>query len=119
MEEWIRRSISELRSEVDSLRESQHRIEGRVTSLSELCTELEHEIGGAPRVGIRGERKNMRQRIHDLENDRAAAIAATAALETARAVRSETWTRAQKIGLFAFAAGGFVIALLSLLLTHH
>lgn len=112
------RLIAEFRSGIESLRRGQSKLEGKVDDLAELCTEIEHEIGGAPRVGIRGDRKSMRDRLHDLENDKAAALAATAALEAVQAMKRETWTNFQKIGLFVFAGGGFVIALLSLVLTH-
>lgn len=112
------RIIAELRGGIESLRDGQRQIEVKVDDLKELCDEIEHEIGGAPRVGIRGSRRSMRQRLHDLENDRAAAMAAQAALDATANLKRETWSTFQKVGLFIFAGGGFIIALVSLLLTH-
>lgn len=111
------RIIAELRGGIDSLRDGQRKIEVKVDDLAELCAEIEHEIGGAPRIGIRGSRRSMRQRLHDLENDKAAATAAEAALAAATAVRKEAWTTFQKAGLFVFAGGGFVMALITLIHT--
>lgn len=70
------------------------------------------EVGGAPDVATRQGRLTMRDRIHDLENDTAAATAAKAALEAATAARIGQWTVREKTLVGLCAIGTFAMSLL-------
>ena len=64
--------------------------------------------------------RSVRQRLHKLENDNAAAKAAEAALVAARAMQGQTWTKRERVGLFLFAgfgAFGTVVSVAVLLTT--
>lgn len=70
------------------------------------------EIGRVPTVASRGNRKSVSDRLHDLENDRATALAAQAALEASRDARRHAWSTWEKALLFAFAAATPILAAL-------
>ncbi len=92
------------------------------------------EVGTVPDHRYReADRRTVTNRLHKLENDNAAAKTAHAALEASEQARSQAiaameqsrlqaeeakkhrWSTLQKIGLFAIAFSGTVIALLGLI----
>lgn len=79
-------------------------LRAELADLGRTVAALEYEVGGAPKVAMRGSRKSMRDRLHDLETDREAARAARVALEAATTIRQAAWTRGEKVALFVFAA---------------
>ena len=111
----------------DTLEARLSRIESALGDLRVAVAELRHvadeaiedlraidaEVGGAPTTDTRLGRLTLRARVHALENDRAAALAARAAVETARAMRDQAWSRAQKIALFAIASVSGVVSILT------
>lgn len=77
------------------------RVTDEGATIRQMLAELRHQLEGPPRGD------SIRGRLHVLENDTAAARAATAALEAARAVQAGAFTRKERI----------VVAVLALITT--
>ncbi len=89
------------------------RIESALSEATQTIDAIEHELGGAPKVELRREeRRTIRGRLHELENDKAAASIAHAALQAAEAARGRSWSTAQKATVFVI---GIVTAVLTIL----
>ncbi len=86
-------------------------MERQVQDLSATVSALESELGGAPKLFLRGNRKNIRDRLHELENDREAVKIARAALNQAEQNRKHSWTITEKVALFALAVIGAATSL--------
>ena len=84
----------------------------RLDTLAGYAEDLMAEVGGVPGTAARGDRLTLRDRLHTLEDDRAAAKAVTHALEEGRMAHARAWGTWQKVGLFVFAGGAFVMGLL-------
>jgi hypothetical protein len=68
------------------------------------------EIGGVTDLAIRQGRPTLRDRVHRLENDTAAATAAKAALQAAQNARASNWTLREKVLVGACAVGTFALS---------
>jgi len=93
---------------------------GRIeVALTEVRTDIKYmngtvadlvaEIGSVPPSNARGGRSTLRDRLHVIENDNAAAKAAEAAL-------AQAWGKGAKVALFVFAivgAAGTVVSLVA------
>ena len=89
-------------------------VKARLDSLNGSVSDILAELGGAPTRTFRDPtRKTIRRRIHDLENDRASALIARAALESAELTRRQTWSRREKVLLFVFATFAFISSTVS------
>ncbi len=88
---------------------------GKIQRLEDDLDSIVAELGGAPMTGSRGDRRTLRWRLHQLENDQAAAKAAKAALEAATEAKRTAWSNTQKGFLFLFAALAAVLGLLNYL----
>ncbi len=86
-------------------------IERQVQDLSATVSALESELGGAPKLFLRGNRKNIRDRLHELENDREAVKIAQSALNQAEENRKHSWTLTEKVALFLLAMIGAATSL--------
>ena len=85
----------------------------KVDQINGSVSAIMREIGGVPDPEFREpDRKTIRARIHELENDRAVEKAIRNSYDRA-------WSRWQKIALFAIAVAGSVMALLGLLGVGH
>ncbi len=110
------RRVQQLEAEIAALREDVKQVKLGVDQVNGHIADILSEIGGAPDRDYRDtERPTMRKRLHELENDKAAARIATQVLDAIEQSKSQAWTRGQKIGLFAFACVGCLIAILNLI----
>lgn len=116
-----RRDMEITREEFDGLERRQllileevRAIRQHLKTLNGHVSDILTEIGGAPARDFRDpERKSIRARLHTLENDRAAASIAQAALKAAESVRAQAWSTRQKVTLFVFASFAFVASTVS------
>lgn len=83
------------------------RLEEQMKGMREDMAELRRSLEGPPRD------ESIRGRLHVLETNDAAAVAARAALEAARAAQGQSWTRKERVGLFIFAGIGAVGTIVS------
>ncbi len=91
------------------------RIEDSVDHANGKLARVTAEVGyGLPEPSQRGERRSLRNRVHDLENERRAGEIARQALTAAKKANSQAWTRWQKILLFVFAVATTTASLLRL-----
>jgi|KBSMisStaDraftv2_1062788.scaffolds.fasta_scaffold00857_23 hypothetical protein len=89
----------------EKLREGQRELMERFRDVAETVDELEREVGGAPKVGLRNpDRPTLRDRVHYLESSAQAATIAQAALDQARDTARSAWTRREKFIAGSFAA---------------
>lgn len=97
----------------DVLRNGQAEVMRLLRDVTETVDELEREVGGAPKVELRGaDRPTLRDRVHYLESSAEAARIAQQALAQVRTANANAWTRREKALAGAFA---FVAALTSVL----
>lgn len=81
----------------------------RLGDIEETVSELEKEIGGAPKASLRGpNRKTVRDRLHDLETTNEASRIAREALAQVHAANRQAWTTSQKVVVTLLAAIGAV-----------
>ncbi len=120
--EVLERELTELRHEFaefnSRVTEDLRGLRASVDEANGHTVDILYEIGGAPDSKYRDtNRPTLRSRLHHLENDREAARIATAALQSAEKSRKlaegQVFTRVQKIGLFAFAGVGCLLAILN------
>lgn len=101
------------REEFEKLEEANRLILVRLDQLGVQMTDVQRELGGAPRADFRDpHRPSMRARLHDIESKLATDDLAREALRTAR---TKTWGRAHMWFLLAIASVGMVSSILKLL----
>ncbi len=106
--------LRRVENDVRKLAEETVAIRVRLDSIDGTVADLVAEVGGVVPWESRGQRVTVRERVHLLENDRATAIAATAALKSAEATKRQAWSVWEKGGLFLLAALGTASGLLRL-----
>jgi chromosome segregation ATPase len=135
--ELLERQIAELNRKIDGMvghDELRAFIEHAKTELKELksgvgevnghIADLMLEVGDAPDHKFRQPgRPNLRERVHQLESNEAAAkiaaTAASAALEAVKESKRQQWTTWQKAALFVIALVGMVLGILAAIgITH-
>lgn len=109
------RRLERIEAQMDEVLVRVERIDGRTQRLEEGYAAVAAEVGGVEVLGARGERKSLRDRLHTLEDEGDTAKLGLQLLEEHKRRARARWTLAQKVWLFTFAAGGFVISGLRLL----
>ena len=106
---WMNEDSERLRrveNDVRKLAEEAATIRVQLDSINGTVADVVAELGGVVPWGARGRRVTVRERIHELENDRATAMAARAALRASEQAKGRSWSIYEKAGLFLLAAAG-------------
>lgn len=91
------------------------RIDNRMERHADTIAALVAEVGGVQDVTTRRNRPTMRDRIHSIESDRAAARITAKAIEQMQKRSRQSWSVREKVALFAIAAGGLAVSALRLI----
>lgn len=110
----LKRRLDRIESNQQEMRQTLTEISAAAKQMNGTVINILAELGEAPDYRLRGDRPTIRDRIHELQNESAAAKIAASALEAMKAAQAQTWSRREKIGLFTFATLGAASYLLRL-----
>lgn len=109
------RRLERIEAQMDEILVRLERIDSRSANHADQLAAVFAEVGGVEVLASRGGRPSLRDRLHALEDDSAAARLGTQLLAEQKARARARWTTPQKVALFAFAAVGAASSLLRLL----
>jgi len=106
------RRLERLEARQESLLLAIERLTAKVEGNSVNIAAIVGEVGGVQDLATRQGRPTLRDRVHLLENDTAAATAAKAALQAAQNTRAGQWTMREKTLVGLCAVGTFALSIL-------